>query len=119
MAAESRAEDLTERLEELEDTIEVLWAALIAPLWDRLERIERALRDEGEYPGVSATLEDVSIWHVLRAVRHYGGKAPAARHLRINPKTVFGWLQRLEKKKGSHAPYIDRARSAHSRVRKP
>lgn len=98
------------RVQDLEDSRELTWGALVAPLYDRVHRLEAALMGDSPDPldpcisGPGATLPSGRLdadWvlqqHFIKILTYTkGNMTHAASLLGVNEKTVHNWRRKWE-----------------------
>ena len=88
-------EELVERVQDLEDSRELMWSTIIATLYDRLHRLEDRLRGVAIEPEELYDVDKVLLRTTLRALaKTDGNKMATARLLRVNVKTLYNWMER-------------------------
>lgn len=102
---------LEARVQDLEDSRELAWSALVAPLYDRVHRIESELRGDRQdvldgcatAPGAALLPEGRldADWilrnHFIRVLQHTEGNLNrAAQILAVSEKTVRNWRRQWD-----------------------
>ena len=90
---------LTELIEDVDGSLEILWAVWIGPLYERMRRLEQFL-EGGQRLDLDTvyTIEDAKKRHVMIAMeRHGGNKMRVSKDLGVNVKTLYNMLIRWGK----------------------
>lgn len=90
---------LTELIEDVDGSLEIIWAVWIGPLYERMRRLEDHLEGATDLKLESVyTLEDAKKRHVTIVMeRHSGNKMRVAKDLGVNVKTLYNMLTRWGK----------------------
>ncbi len=101
---EVRAEVLR-AVDEAEGTFALLWTVWIGPLWDRLIGLEKTLRSHEKPVRLPLQVHRAQDALLREALRRSGGiKKRAAQLMGVNLKTIYNWIQRMERRNVQKAP---------------